>query len=135
MYFLRLNIKFAFLNITIIGSTSAKRGRKPAASVEVQKISTDETGSLLQAEKPKAETSTKKTKDSFKGKLCHTSPVMNGSSRENKITVYLSSIKSGKIPSETSAAIDTDEIGQVAKSLALQHVFENCTGKFTYTFF
>lgn len=78
------------------------------------------------------ETTTKKIKDSFKGKLCHTSPVMNSSSREKKITIYLSSVKSEPsekaAPSDMSANIDI-AVGQVAKSLASQHVFGTSVGK------
>lgn len=67
-------------------------------------------------------------KGSFRGKLSHTSPILDSANREKKITVYFSSVKSEEmLKDDNSAEIDL-EVGQVAKSLALQRVFGKSRG-------
>lgn len=105
------------------GSTTAKRGKKPAASLESSNNPSNDAVAITQqqAATPK-EAVTNKAKSSFRGKLSHTSPILDSSSREKKITVYFSTVKSEEASRVEQAEIDK-EVGQVAKSLALQRVF------------
>jgi hypothetical protein len=97
------------------GSSNPRRGRKPASD----KLVTVDANSIQHATPPK-ET---KSKGSFKGKLSHTSPILDVSPRE-KITVYFAALKTAENGSAKKiTASDPIEDVKVAKSIALQRVF------------
>ncbi len=109
------------------GSATTRRGRKPA-SVETSTETTNEGAGSSELAAPPKEASVPKTKGSFRGKLSHTSPILDSGSREKKITVYFASLK----PEDSSKVEDAEiekEVGQVAKSLALQRVFGKAKSK------
>lgn len=104
------------------GSTTTKRGRKPAASVESNNKQANEISSPQQEVAIPKEALANKAKNSFRGKLSHTSPIQDSSSRDKKITVYFATVKLEEASKGEHAEIEK-EVGQVAKSLALQRVF------------
>ncbi|KZS15065.1 Histone-lysine N-methyltransferase PR-set7 [Daphnia magna] len=111
-------------NFTMVkrGSTTTKRGRKPAASVESNNKQANEISSPQQEVAIPKEALANKAKNSFRGKLSHTSPIQDSSSRDKKITVYFATVKLEEASKGEHAEIEK-EVGQVAKSLALQRVF------------
>lgn len=116
-------------NGLLVGATTAKRGRKPKSAVHTEK-QTNGTAPLPVSPTP-TETLVRKTKVSFKGKLSHTSPVLDAQNSQEKITVYFPAIKTEELSDE---AKEVDIISEGAKSLVLQRVFAKVKGKFRFLF-
>lgn len=87
---------------------------------------TDDSASIHQTT-PKKEVVAHKTKASFKGTLSHASPILDGNN-EKKITIYFSKAKPEQDLNIKEDKIE-EEVGQVAKSLALQRVFGKTISK------
>lgn len=112
--------------ILLLGSSGRGRGRKPASD----KLTTIEPNSIQHATPPKEA----KSKGLFRGKLSHTSPILDVSPREKIITDYFSALKTGEDSSSNKDVCRIEEI-KADKALALQRIFCKSKSKFTSRLF
>ena len=96
--------------------TQSRRGKKPATPSFVVKEEANAAKIISSSNTP-----IRKTRAAFRGKLSHTSPILDSLPRENKITVYFGT-KNDDGPN-TNCEVEGSNDVEITKSMALKMVF------------